>query len=111
MTNEKIAAFFNTAIDKTKAGILRWNRANYYYVREFEDVDEERTFYTVHGNGSIVIIRNNSEGDISCWVKPDPDLSYQRVGEYNDATLIRLYNVVYSKFPSVESFVDDFING
>lgn len=110
MTDEKITAFYEAAIEKTKARSLTWRRITASEACIFEHVDRERSFSAIFGNGLIHLIRDYSDGEIICWVKPDTDLSHQQIGEVDDPTLLRLYNCVYSLFPSVESFIDSFIN-
>lgn len=115
MNQEKIKKFFQVATDKTKSGTLTWKRAQedtefmqVTYIKKF--ADEERSFLSEYGNGRIVLLAEKYTDSIRCYLLPDADLSYQQIGEDNDPLLLRLYNVVYAKFPSVESFIDSFIS-
>ena len=115
MNQEKIYKFYQAAIEKTKSGALTWKRArntselsrNSY----FRNVaDEERSFVSEYGTGKIFLLAEALTGDISCHLLPDVDLSYQQLGDENEPLLLRFYNVVYSQFPSVDSFIDNFIS-
>lgn len=116
MNQEKINKFFQVAIDKTKSGALTWYRVfgndvfanmNKHFMLT---MDLQRSFVSAYGNGRILLFANRNTNDINCFLLPDMDLSYQKLGEENDPQLLRLYNVVYAQFPSVESFIDSFIS-
>lgn len=109
MDKSKISHFFEVAIMKTRALNLIWSRLTPTMSRYFHSVDLERSFSTQYSGGEIVLLRNPVEDSVLCFIKPDADLSYQQIGEDDDPTLLRLYNVVYSQFPSIDSFVEQFI--
>ena len=116
MNQEKIDKFFQVAIDKTKSSVLTWHRifgsgelAN-FDSRFLAIMDLQRSFVSRYGNGRILLLVNKHTDDITCFLSPSMDLSYQRLGEDNEPQLLRLYNVVYAQFPSAESFIDSFIS-
>lgn len=111
MTQEKIDKFFRVAISKTKYGILHWTRVS--GTNELKDVvrmDRERSFISAYGTGKILLFAERQTNDISCYLSPTTGLKYQQFGDDNDPMLLRLYNVVYSLFPSVDAFIDSFIS-
>lgn len=116
MNQEKIEKFFQVAIDKTKSGVLVWHRIygsseREYVVNHFMmPLDLQRSFVSLYGKGKIFLLSRAFTDDIVCYVLPDKDLSCQEFGEDNDPLLLRLYNIVYSLFPSMESFIDSFIS-
>lgn len=111
MNDSMVLRFFNVAIGKTKSRTLSWSRLPLSTYRSLadQDIDEERSFLALYGSGEILLLRSISDDCVYCLIKPEKGLSYQQFGEDNDPTLLRLYNIVYSQFPSVESFVDQFI--
>ena len=111
MTPVKVSKFFVTAINRTKSGELSWSRISVSDGRHFASFDSERSFSAKYGSGKIVLLQDDTDDIVNCWIKADKDLSYQQIGDDNDPNLRRLYNIVYSQFPSVESFIDAFING
>lgn len=115
MNRGKIEKFFQVAIDKTKSGDLLWKRLSdtderhaVHYLRPFPD--GKRSFLSEHGTGRILLLARKDTNSISCYLLPDKDLSYQQLGNDNEPLLWRLYNVVYSQFLSVDSFIDGFIS-
>lgn len=113
MTEEKVDLFFSTAISKTKNRQLTWSRIIPAEWRSFNDldVDSDRSFIAKYDSGRIALLCDEYDDYITCWVQPERNLSFQQIGSDDDTMLLRLYNIVYSQFPSIDSFVDDFISG
>lgn len=121
MDNHKALLFFDAAIDKTKSGALSWSRLSVALpstavslssaVPYLFNIDKERSFLARYNPGEIALLRDSNSDQICCFVKADVSLSYDQVGEVDDPSLLRLYNFVYSQFPSTESFIDQFIRG
>lgn len=114
MNQEKINQFFQVAINKTKSGTLIWRRGLTYTDISYFDwsgliVDTHRSFVSEYRAGMIVLLIDKDE-NLSCYLRPDVNQLYQQLGDNNDPLLLRLYNVVYSQFPSVDSFIDSFIS-
>lgn len=116
MTHEKINKFLQVAIDKTKSGALIWARAqdsrelDHFSRNRYVPIDYQRSFLSKYGIGTILLLVNENTNDLSCFLRPDDDLSFQQICNDDNPMLLRLYNVVYAQFPSVESFIDNFIS-
>lgn len=109
MTQEKIKRFFDIAVAKTKSRKLSWSRISLPDSHNFTNVDLIRSFMSKYDSGKIFILRDSEDDTINCWVIPGSNLGCYQVGEDNDSSLLRLYNLVYSLFPSIDSFIDGFI--
>lgn len=117
MDNTKTIQFFEAAIKKTKLGLLSWNRVSdstavliqLNRILDYWEIDAERSFMTKYNSGEIFLIRDSADDELCCLVKPDQNLAHQIVGDNNESSLHRLYNIVYSQFPSIDSFIDEFI--
>ena len=109
MTEYKADKFFAAAIEKTKNGQLSWFRILGTDITHADFTDPERSFSARYGSGKIYLIRSCLSGEITCIIKPDKEADPQQLGVADNASLLRLYNIVYSLFPSVESFIDSFI--
>lgn len=119
MTEQKITDFFMSAANKTKTNKLSWARLSslplevrrmiYTASPDDADVNFDQSFLAKYNDGEIVLLFDEIDGTISCLIKPDKNLSYQCIGEPDSSALVRLYNLVYSLFPSVDTFLDQFI--
>ena len=119
MTEQKITEFFMSAANKTKTNKLSWARLSslpldarrmiYAASPDDVDVDYDQSFFAKYNDGEIVLLSDEMDGTVSCLIKPDKNLSYQCIGEPDSSALVRLYNLVYSLFPSVDTFLDQFI--
>ena len=109
-TYDKAPLFFDAAITMTKDRRIQWNRLTSNVQKRLSYVDMDRSFYSEYGDATIVLCRRDSDGSICCLLKLSSNLGYQQVGIDNDPVLLRLYNIVYSSFPSVDTFIDSFIS-
>lgn len=112
-TIQKFQSFLNATIDKTKANILNWERASAIRIKLSGDYDVTRSFVCSYAGGKLLLGYNKVEGKPYCLISPAQSLPYQIIqfdDAYTDALLLRLYNLVYSTFPSIESFMDAMIN-
>lgn len=108
MNRETSKIFFKAAITGTKSGSLVWSRTTLAQVSYFSAVDHERSFITEYGDGRITIARSFDDC-VRCFVKPSKDLGFYQIGDDDEPELLRLYNIVYARFPSIDSFLDNFI--
>ena len=109
MNEDKIQKFFSALISKTKNNELQWTRCSNTDFNFPRFVNAELSFLCAYNRGDIALYCDKI-GTLSCWITPDENLSEQQVGEPDDPSLLRLYNIVHSRFPSVESFMDNIIN-
>ncbi len=119
MDDTKITKFYESAIAKTKNGLLSWSRVSsqpasiQVQLKQASNsifgIDSDRSFLTQYCEGGIALLCDKEEDTIYCLIKPGQNLSYQQISEDDNSTLYRLYNIVYSQFPSVDSFIDAFI--
>lgn len=111
MTHEKYVAFLEAAIRKTKSGAISWERANRRFGLNsgWEEFDLDRSFMCAYSVGQMVLAYEPSSGTPHCYISPDKTLPFQKIND-DSALLLRLYNLVYSLFPSVDSFMDAMIN-
>ena len=110
MKSEKVQKFFSKLVEMTKSGAIRWNRCSARVVdAEMFRADNNSSFFCGYNHG-IIILASNYDGTISCFIQPDEDLDYDLFGENDAPELKRLYNLVFSRFPSLDSFVDMIIN-
>jgi len=112
MDEQKVDAFFNALIDKTKRGKIEWDRGSaklaYYGVNK--SADFVRSFHTDVGNGGISLIMSN-DGELTCYVKPELLSPAQRFGEPDNPVLLRLYNIIYPQKPlPFETFINSIID-
>ena len=114
MTQEKFRAFINAAIQKTKSGGLSWERVNLLHFKQsaWPDYDLSRSFVCHYANGRMLLAYEVNSDTPCCFISPDKSLPFQELILHDDscALLLRLYNLVYDAFPSVESFMDAMIN-
>jgi hypothetical protein len=119
MNNKSINNFFTAAITKTKNGKIAWERLSIHTpifdkISNPHKYDIDRSFYALFEGGIICLLFDNGN-ETSCWVAPDGDLSLQKIADSDLSSdsvftaLLRLYNLVYEMFPSVESFLNAFI--
>lgn len=111
MTHEKYEAFLEAVIRKTKSGAISWERVS---PRQFKNLDSEqidlnRGFLCSYSGGRIRLLFTSSSDKPYCCISPDKNLPYQKIND-DSALLLRLYNLVYDLFPSVDSFMDIMIN-
>lgn len=103
---------FSALILATKKHIITWNRAPESITDSLDllgfGLDRTRSFVAKYNNG-LFLLGRTSDDKINCYVQGDSKLSFCQIGEDNDPEILRLYNIVYKQFPSVESFVDNFI--
>lgn len=114
MANSKVEAFLDATIRKTKSEVLSWNRVN---LKQFQnpvwhDYDLLRSFICSYSSGKMLLAYEMNSDMPCCFISPDKSLPFQKIliDEEDSALLLRLYNLVYSQFPSVESFMDAIIN-
>lgn len=114
MTQAKFRAFINAAIQKTKSGGLSWERVNMQQFRQgmWPDYDLSRSFICHYATGRMLLVYDVNSDLPCCLIAPDKGLPFQKVAVHEDdcALLLRLYNLVYDSFPSIESFMDAMIN-
>lgn len=113
MKQAKFRAFIDAAIQKTKSGKLSWERVNMQQFRQgaWLGYDLGRSFICHYATGKMLLAYEVDSDMPCCFISPDKDLPFQRVVFEDDcARLLRLYNLVYNKFPSIESFMDAMIN-
>lgn len=109
----KFEQFINAAIDKTKSGVLTWNRASSTETKLSKDYDPARSFLCSYAGGTLLLAQNIGSGKPDCFIAPDMKLPFQIITSKDDSFtghILRLYNIVYNSFPSVESFMDAMIN-
>lgn len=112
----RFEAFIDAAIRKTKTGLLSWERVDTKKFRpeNWPDYDVSRSFVCSYGIGQMLLTYDTLSGTPHCYISPDKGLPFQRIAgpEEDDGTslVLRLYNLVYSAFPSVDSFIDAMIN-
>lgn len=104
---DKAVQFFNAVISMTKNHRLKWSQIA-LDARFYGKVDGAHSFVAHYKNGEIALLRRTEDGAVFCRVSIDMDK--EQIGTEDDPTLLRLYNIVYSQFPSITSFVDDFIS-
>ncbi|MBD5151286.1 MAG: hypothetical protein HDT16_02050 [Oscillibacter sp.] len=116
MSYSRFEAFIEAAISKTKTGVLTWERADIKRFNEpaWTDYDLGRSFMCAYAGGKLLLTCKKGSGAPWCFISPDKGLPFQRIvgsGEDDGAAIVlRLYNLVYSSFPSVDSFIDAMIN-
>jgi len=112
MLEDQVTSFFETAITKTKSNRLSWSRPAIADLNKlpYSGWDKDRCFIAKYKQGTIALAKDSEEDDVYCFIRPEPTMSYQEIGAPDDPLLRRLYNIVYSKFPSVESFIESFIS-
>lgn len=110
MTPEKIARFFDSLISLTKSGRLTWERCSPIEVLAFPDTDTSRSFYARFNDGLFFILSKPKYNSISFKLRATEDAVFTQIGEENDSAILRLYNIIYSQFPSTESLIDSIID-
>lgn len=114
INQSKFEPFIEAAIRKTKAGVLTWKRVDTkkFHYQDWPEYDLSRSFICSYANGRMLLAYEGNLGIPHCYISPDATLPFQRVAGTDDASapLLRLYNLVYSAFPSIESFIDAMIN-
>lgn len=112
MDKNKQIAFLEKVIYKTKENELKW-----YRLKEYEsswlnwNADGMNSFATPISPSSEVYLLQ--KGDLDMVIYPGNGLSTQSFNqeiEDIDVLVHRLYNIVYAKFPNIDSVLDDFIN-
>lgn len=111
MSEKKSSVFFRATIARTKQREIEWAKISMRASLSFPECDTDRSYSAKYENAQIFLIRKMGEIDVSCWVKPDPTLGLYLIGENDDPDLLRLYNIVHNKFPSIDKFIDSFIAG
>jgi hypothetical protein len=104
--------FINKAIEKTKTGDLQWFRLK-DFDPDYQQWDADaNTSFAANINKESEIYLFDRDSEISMAIYPGFGLSTQYFADSNDikTAFIRLYNLVYNKFPNVDSILDDFIN-
>ena len=114
MKPAKFETFFEAAIQKTKSGKLSWERVNLQSFNQaaWPDYNLSRSFVCHYANGRMLLAYDVNSDMPCCFISPDKSLPFQKLILRDDsyALLLRLYNLVYDAFPSVESFMDAMIN-
>lgn len=111
MTHAKIEAFIEAAIRKTKSGAISWERVNILQFQNpvWQEYDLNRSFICSYSTGRMLLVYQSSSGTPYCYISPDKSLPFQKIVD-DSALLLRLYNLVYGSFPSIDSFMDAMIN-
>lgn len=112
MDKEKSIKFIEKVIEKTKLEKIKWFR--------LQDFDSEWDGWAASGIDSFAskigfeteIYLLNKSSNISLAIWPGSGLSTQFFPDDDNiqSAVIRLYNIVYTKFPNVDKIMDDFIN-
>ena len=113
MDKQKVDAFFNALIDRTKRDEVRWDGVHIVNVGSevAEIADFDRSFYAKVGSGEVSLIMGN-DGQVTCYVKSDLFTLTQSFGEPDNPVLLRLYNIVYTHKPQpFEKFINSIIDG
>lgn len=112
MDSKKFSDFIDAVINKTKRGVISWERlpSTSSLAKQFSP---SKSFICKFANGRMLLALDKASGAPECFISPEISLPYQRISSDNpeevDGKLLRLYNLVYSQFPSVESFIDAMI--
>lgn len=112
MDQSKFGPFIAAVTKKTKANELSWKRVTpgSFTHKSWAKYDLGRSFMCSYGNGRIVLACVRDSGIPHCLVSPERSASFQPVAgpdaDESAALVLRLYNLVYSMFPSVDSFMD-----
>lgn len=111
MTNPRFDEFINAVIEKTKSGVLSWKRVNPRKFSFLQGYDLRRSFFCSFLGGTLLLALEADEEMPQCFISPEMGLPFQSVNDIdkNNADLLRLYNLVYSLFPSVQSFMASMI--
>lgn len=114
MANAKVEAFLDATIRKTKSEALSWDRVNLKQFQSpvWQNYDLFRSFICSYSSGKMLLACEKNSDIPCCFISPDKSLPFQKIfiDEDDSAHLLRLYNLIYSQFPSVESFMDAIIN-
>ena len=106
ITSGKAKLFFEAAIAKTKSGVLAWSRLG---PDSHPRYDRQKSFIAAFAGGYLLLAVEKGDDVPRCFICPEDGCPYQMIAGF-DGDVLRLYNVVYSKFPSVESFMDAMIH-
>lgn len=115
MDQAKFEAFIAAATRKTKSGELRWRRVGdgVFLHESWKIYDMYRSFMCTYAKGNMVLALDKNSGVPRCLISPDGFQPYQQAtgsdADDSAALVLRLYNVVYNLFPSVDSFIDAMI--
>nr|DAF30766.1 MAG TPA: hypothetical protein [Caudoviricetes sp.] len=112
MDSSKYQKFFEAAIEKTKNGVLLWERVQPGSLND-SNLDVSRSFRCSFAGGKMLLAMSKTSGLPLCFISPDRNFPYQQIkgdDDCDEGCVLRLYNVVYSSFPSVDSFMDAMIN-
>ena len=121
MTNEKAFLFLDSVIQKTKTKKLHWSTLykEPFMKNKFQDLDAAFSYVASFAKGYIVLGQDEFE-DIIFYVSPENQPTYDlfrfidkdnnEVSDLYESKLRRLYDIVYSSLPSIDSFIDDFLN-
>ncbi len=115
MEQSKFGPFIAAVIKKTKAKELSWERVTpgSFVHKSWAKYDLGRSFLCSYAGGRIVLACVRDSGIPHCLVSPESTASFKRIvgpdADESAALVLRLYNLVYSMFPSVDSFMDAII--
>lgn len=116
MDQAKFEAFIAAAIKKTKEKSISWRRVDLtmFTHETWANYDMHRSFMCAYAQGRMLLVCKKNSDTYYCLISPDATAPFQRVvgadADDSAALVLRLYNLVYSLFPSVDSFVDAMIN-
>lgn len=115
ISTSKFQSFLEAAINKTKSKVLLWKQASEKKIHLNDSYDSLRSFVCSFSSGRLLLAFSLEDGKPHCFISPEGHLPFQEVrpqggDEESEGLLLRLYNLVYSQFPSIESFMDDMIN-
>lgn len=112
MDQSKFNAFIAAVTKMTKAKDLSWKRIDttIFTHKSWAKYDLNRSFICSYLSGRIILAITKDTGIPHCFVSPESSVSFQRTfgpdADESAALVLRLYNLVYSTFPSVDSFMD-----
>lgn len=123
MTDQKALKFLDSIIQKTKSKNIIWNNLyhNPMICKRFHALNSTFSFFSnlPDKKGVIVFGRNANDDGLEFYIVPNEQPSYNLLELLTDNTdsiemyfskVTRLYDIVYSSLPSIDSFIDDFLN-
>lgn len=122
MNMDTAKKFITKIIDRTKSKKLQWhrladNRPGVSYPFDVADINFYDSYCFDLDNSSNVYLVKDEDEDIYLYLSPGNSLPTQNIFASYDcddevlaALGLRLYNLVYSLFPNIDSVMEDFIN-